>query len=249
MNRRAFLAGAVASPLLMLARKSQAGGMIINSYHHGAPFTPTDLSGCKLWLRADGVTGASDLDPLSTWEDESGENKDATVPGGNSPPAYRTGILNGRPVVKFGGTDCTLRCLPALSGSYTVYLVAKADVLSGYTLLGATDTNGSAFGFDAFSNHFYFAGSFTILGINWKDTSWHIYTFKVASGTGTIYRESDVFSGSTDAAFANLNLGASPSAGVYSEVSIAEIIAYESAHGDSDRSKVKGYLAAKYALP
>src|SRR5690348_4328042 len=67
-------------------------------------FSPTDISGLKLWVKADQIGGLSDGDPVSTWSDQSGVGNDMTSSGSNR-PTYKTGILNSFPIVRFDGSD------------------------------------------------------------------------------------------------------------------------------------------------
>ena len=60
-------------------------------------------SNTEHWLRADAITGLNDGDPVSTWIPQVYGN-DAIQTGINR-PLYKAGILNGKPVVRFDGTD------------------------------------------------------------------------------------------------------------------------------------------------
>ena len=60
-----------------------------------------------LWLKADGINTLNNGDPVSTWPDASGYNRDATdgsIPAA-SRPIYVTNIVNSQPVVRFDGLD------------------------------------------------------------------------------------------------------------------------------------------------
>lgn len=69
-----------------------------------ATFLPTDIAGLRLWLRADSLS-LNDGDAIGTWSDESGEGTDMTQSTTSKKPTYKTGILNGQPVVRFDGGD------------------------------------------------------------------------------------------------------------------------------------------------
>ena len=75
-------------------------------------FSPRSISGLKLWLEADRITGLNDSDPVGTWSDLSGNGNHATQGTAAAKPLYKMGILNGRPVVRYDGTDDVM----ALSG-------------------------------------------------------------------------------------------------------------------------------------
>lgn len=70
--------------------------------------TPDQVSGLQLWLKADAITGLSDTSLVSQWDDSSGLANHATQPSSLVQPLYRTGIVNGLPVVRFDGVGSRL---------------------------------------------------------------------------------------------------------------------------------------------
>src|SRR5262245_37132262 len=71
-------------------------------------FTPADVSGLVVWLRADAL-GLNDGDPVGTWTDGSGNGRDLTQATAAKKPTYKTNIVNGKPVVRFDGVDDRLK--------------------------------------------------------------------------------------------------------------------------------------------
>lgn len=69
------------------------------------PFAPSDISGLKIWLKADAGAGSSDGDAVGTWTDQSGTSHSFTQATGGKKPTYKVNIRNGLPVVRFDGTD------------------------------------------------------------------------------------------------------------------------------------------------
>ena len=57
------------------------------------------------WYDAGQITGLSDGDPISQWNDESANADHAVQATGSKQPIYKTGILNGHPVVRFDGSN------------------------------------------------------------------------------------------------------------------------------------------------
>ena len=80
--------------------------MLINPFWSApsAPFSPSDVSGLTLWLKADAITGKSDGDLLDQWDDLSGNAFHATASGALR-PTYKTNIENGNPAVLFSGAQ------------------------------------------------------------------------------------------------------------------------------------------------
>src|SRR5574343_1369214 len=70
-----------------------------------APFSPSDVPGLFQWLVAADITGLNDGDAVATWEDSSGNNRDASQATGANRPTYKTNIVNSLPVVRFDGSD------------------------------------------------------------------------------------------------------------------------------------------------
>ncbi|MCA9248772.1 MAG: PEP-CTERM sorting domain-containing protein [Planctomycetales bacterium] len=85
-----------------------------------ASVTPAS-AGLTLLLNSKEMTGFNDLDPVATW---AGEVGNATQSSGGAQPLYRTGILNGNPVVRFDGTnDGMITSLTQTSGAYSVFAI------------------------------------------------------------------------------------------------------------------------------
>jgi hypothetical protein len=67
--------------------------------------TPADVTGLRLWLKADAITGLSDGAGIATWSDSSGLGNDAVMAVGGFQPTYQTNEVNGLPCARFDGTD------------------------------------------------------------------------------------------------------------------------------------------------
>lgn len=66
------------------------------------PLTDLDLA---LWLDASQLTGLSDNDAVASWTDLSANTNHAIQAVSGKRPTYKTGILNGLPVVRFDPAD------------------------------------------------------------------------------------------------------------------------------------------------
>jgi hypothetical protein len=67
--------------------------------------TPADVTGLRLWLKADAITGLADGAGVSTWSDSSGLGNDAVNAVAGLQPTYQTNEVTGLPCVRFDGTD------------------------------------------------------------------------------------------------------------------------------------------------
>jgi hypothetical protein len=72
---------------------------------------------------AQALTGLADGDPVTTWPDTSGNGGHATGAG----PVYKTGVLHGRPSVRFDGVDDILLNVfgTTITGARTTYAVVR----------------------------------------------------------------------------------------------------------------------------
>jgi len=82
--------------------------------HKGsAPFSPTDLTGLSLWLKADaGVTlsGAN----VTAWADQSGNGNNASANSGQE-PTFISSFSNSKPAIEFNGTTQIIQIADANS--------------------------------------------------------------------------------------------------------------------------------------
>jgi len=98
-----------------------------------ALWSPTDVSGLALWLKADAGTwqdaalttaAAADGDVVGGWVDQSGTANNATQATTAAKPTLKLGIVNGLPVLRFDGSDDILTVLNDASLSPTTGLTA-----------------------------------------------------------------------------------------------------------------------------
>lgn len=229
-------------------------------------FTPDSIDGLVLWLDADAIEWLDDGQPVETWEDLSGAGNHATQATEASRPTYKTGILNGKPVVRFDGADDILAnsspALPSGSDARTVFAVferksAGTNVIFDY----GTQSNGQRFGLVV--NHSVPETSVAWWGHRWgvadSFTGFTAMTVLVPDGVSntngaSIYIDGVplLSSGTTSGSVQALNtvLGEMRVGGhlsnASSEVDIAEILIYDRALSGSEREDVEAYLMAKY---
>jgi hypothetical protein len=98
-----------------------------------APFTPKSISGCIMWVYAD-TLGLSDSDPVTSWTDLSGNGNDAAQSSSGLKPLYKTGIQDGKDIIRFDGSDDFLEVantsIIAGQTGMTVFLVVAQATLA-----------------------------------------------------------------------------------------------------------------------
>lgn len=205
-------------------------------------FVPTDIAGCVLWLRADGITGLSDGDAVTTWPDESGEGNDATQATTAKKPSYETGVLNGLPVVRFDGVDDLLQGSSDLTVR-TIFAVVKSDDLAPEydgLVTGQAGTDGDLGLLVTPSGYYTNSQSGAIWYVNGTQTSsvadWSEFHIAVVKWSGYDYTTSYQIGN-------DRGIG-----GRYLQGDVAEILIYDSVLSDGDREAVRDYLNDKYAI-
>lgn len=200
-------------------------------------------NGLTWWLKADAISGLTNGQAVSLWEDSSTNGYDATQAIAGERPTYMTGILNGLPVVRFDdpgsvgpagdGDQLTTTSIGALA-DMSLFLVAKpVDVLSRYALTFGGDTRALVYGFANTTHWTWFNGSFTNLA------AFNVTKFQVVSYTGA-----NTLTGSW-AVGGNMGGGnTNPFKG-----DIAEVIVFDRALSITERQEVTEYLIGKWAIP
>jgi hypothetical protein len=124
-NRLLFIASLL-SPLVIAPNAAPA-----------AIIDPSTIAGMKLRLDANAITGLSDNQAVATWNDTSGNGLNATQSTGSFQPLYKTSIMNGKPVVRFDGSNDRMNEGLGLLGAQTWFVVCKQNNTSGnQTVLG-----------------------------------------------------------------------------------------------------------------
>ncbi len=90
------------------------------------PADITSASPLEAWWKADAIVGLSNGDTVATWEDSGANNHDLTQATAGNRPTYRTNGRNGRPVVRFDGTNDSMAAAFYLAAPFTVLIVFSA---------------------------------------------------------------------------------------------------------------------------
>ena len=221
--------------------------------------TPDQVSGLVLWLDADAITGLSDGNAVATWEDQSAEGNDLAQATADYRPTYQTGELNGKPVVRFDGSNDFLEVNSFASGTIsqpnTVFMVVRDNVASGNTYIFdgvASDARHAA----------YFRTSPREMAINCgaynggfataTQGNYHYITLVVNNGSsdsredGSAKQTGVTYGTNT---LSGLTLGCDYQQKSWSEYlngEIAEFIIYDGEVSGADILEIEAYLVAKW---
>jgi len=111
--------------------------------------TPTNISGCLLWLEADAGVQTNASGGVTNWLDQSGNGNDAVSMATNTFPPLVQNVLNGNPVIRLSGADDDYFKFPLLTTIRTVIWVIRedSDATDGPRFLLGTVDNGNIYDF------------------------------------------------------------------------------------------------------
>lgn len=254
----------------VLGSRASIGGVLGSGRGGAAAGLP--VANPVLWLDASQITGLGDGSAITTWNDASASGYNVTQAGASTlKPTYKTGIINGKPAVRFDGGDYLTNASATMPLKiFTAFVVFQESTARNYAgVLVFTPPTGNDYnsaagmqvcGAGDASNHFEASGSVNYqmlvagTGVN-PPTVW---THKKAAGRGDVYKNGTA--AANDTSFTEFNdtatgvlVGARYVSNAITTTygligDIAEIILYNSALSDGDRQAVEAYLAAKYAI-
>jgi hypothetical protein len=214
-----------------------------------AVFNPNSITGLKLWVKGDAITGLSDGDPIATWADNSSANNDATA-SGSARPTYKTNIINGLPVARFDNIDDAMTTALVLGDTtMSIFLVYARNFYhnaEAHRLLSGS--NNWLFGPHSGSTTLY-DGGFLLTSADLANGEFAVCSIILGSDVEIFINGASVGSkahGGTTCG--TLYLGA---LGAFSEPAncdLAELIIYDNTVSGGDKAAVEAYLATKYGL-
>ncbi len=211
-------------------------------------FSPPEIGGCVLWLKADAITG-SDGDSVSSWADSSAAGNPATQGTPANQPTLRTGVLNGKPVVRFDGNDY-LSTATSFGNPYTIFAVGRMQGSQNARLISSAQYNWLLGFWGGVMNVMYAEGWVVGGGGPPADTVAHIYSGR-GTGANTTLRNNGALVASNANGISppgQLGLGGWRLNNECSKGDVAEVIIYNSALSSNDEAKVGYYLQAKYGI-
>lgn len=234
-----------------------SGGIVVGVSR--SSFSPLALPSLRLWLDASQLT-LNDNDLVQTWTDKSGNGNNVTQATEGNRPTFKTNIVNGKPVVRFDGTD-NYMTIPQLftatheaSWAFVVKHTASADdrfleydddgiyVRCRQEAGGATQTL------------YVEDGSTTIKTSSTADDVFQIWYFSYQNNGGLEWYRNNVIVGIqqmqtlAEVASPGRVLGASRTPSAYWAGDMPEVICCNRQLAGVDRDLLISYLMNKYAI-
>jgi len=243
-----------------------AVGLVLAAGGSTAQATPV-TAGLVLHLDADAITGKSDGDLLSQWDDQSGNSNHATQGTSANQPKYETGELGGKPVVRFDGGNDWMDLPGGMFslGDVTAFVVGNVNAAASTKhpfLAGGGSGSNQRFYMQrntaSLGGEFHFAIADKNPAVSSNvDTSHHIFTLRDDdSQTVNVEAWIDGDSKGTSntakpGASVTVDLGAASPGQSWAQWlsgDIAEVLLYNRPLNDTELNDVGLYLQDKYAL-
>ncbi len=218
---------------------------------------PSTITNLIRWYKPSTLAALADNDPVASWPDSSSAGIPATQATGTKQPLKKTGIVNGKPVVRFDGTDDWLTSATIVQAQpITIFCVGKyRGARIGNDTLYGTSSNALRFFRSNTTELSLFSGSAIACAKTVSDlaTVFHAY-YALFSGAGSELRVDGGAAatgspGTIGLATAAMNLGAQGSGLEVGPVDIAEFIMYSRALTTPERQTVETYLRSEYGTP
>jgi hypothetical protein len=222
---------------------------------------PQQISGLNVWLDADDsstITESSNL--VSQWNDKSGNGNHVSQANASEQPLTNTNTIGGKNALSFDGGDILSANYTVSSGSLTIFIVNKIDVLTSifernFAISRTTTTEGLING-GANSSTFFMGSRHpeNVLLTSTSNTSPNILSYiKSGANSQTFYIngvlvDSDT-SGITTFTSQKLEIGGHSSDPIIRhDGQIGEFIVYDRALTTTEREQIESYLSDKWGI-
>lgn len=228
----------------------------------GAAFSPTDLSGLQLWLRADQGTYQDDAlttpatannDPIGGWDDQAGTNNATQATAGSRPLLKTSGGPNSQHYIDPDNSDdrLALASTITLATTFTYFIVLRYPTLDGIYFMGSSGNNRHrVLTTGAVQAVMTTNTAITNTGVVAANTWTMLRIRRDGSGNLTGYvNGANQTSGtpnnanSTSIAFVFAHTSATTS-----NVDIAELLIYNTHLSDAECTQIESFLNTRYAL-
>src|SRR5579863_2789485 len=251
-----------------MVRVSAVFALLLASLPAAAQFSPPDIAGLKLWLRADSAGSVLTSGTLDTlWKDVSGNSNNATASASSQPTFVASvPLLNNKPALLFNGSTSGLNGT-VITGindsSITTFILCNGNPQPGdhcaFFGIGAFGSTGvwlydnyGEYSFNNQGNYMNAVNTMPLSGFNYAvwgmDMQSNISDTLYQNGTPVIWGGSSYAGNFTNGSYEVGYSSTGPGIPYFSG-NIAEIIVYASALNHTQQSQVNNYLYNKYAPP
>ena len=225
--------------------------VILDDVQKRKVFDPATVSGLEFFGQSDQIGGLSDDDLIATWLDQSGNGRNVTQATGAKKPTYKTGIINGLPVVRCDGSDDYLQ---SSTWSYiqpiTIFVGLQIKAHNAAQRIfeaGIGAVNRCVLYLQTAPNYAMYAGSNgPVLNI---DLNPHVIccVFNGASSLSSVDGGSEATGDPGASDPQGITIGANNSGANNAHVDYVDFLIYNSALSVSDKNSIGKYIAGRIA--
>jgi len=227
----------------------------------------TDIPGCILWLDASDLSSITKdgSNKVSQWSDKSGNAKHATQAVGANQPTYSATGFGGLPCIDWGAGAASRKLdIPSITyGPHTIFVVLRGDASAGYFWVHLNDSTDYLYGNTNIASGVVRSAVSTYknpVPSAWlRDSTRRIVTRSFGGlhgshliyGNGLRYTTTDQSAGDpgTGTVAGACYIGTNQGGAVSWTGVIAEVILFDRALSDGERTLVEQYLARKWGIP
>jgi len=239
---------------MMIKGGIRIGGLNIRT----TAFSPANLSGLSLWLKADAGVTLSGSD-VTAWADQSGNGNNAIPLEGTGSPTYQANSINSKPSINFNSSFLQIPA-NSIGNSGNISIFIALNYTSGDFILNKGD--GASFA----GSEWEIAVGYGFGYVDISVEQWKYSTY--TQGTGLQLLGGIATAGVFQVAINGTNVGTPPDApsqlnpisqiigiggngaggSLNANMKIAEIIIYNRAVTTPERQQVEAYLNTKYSI-
>jgi hypothetical protein len=216
----------------------------------------TDSAELAIWLRADLGLDFEGSVQVEAWEDISGNGFVVANDSFRAYPTRVNNVLNGKPVIRFGGTHELRSATHVALSQATVFAVVKNNEAThrGQILSNCTDGGNNQLRFDGSANEMFFYGTENdlseIVTLGLPTTTEQVLSVVLTDSELSVFQNGQAQASVPVSTNGTWNLG-QVGARCSSEKlhgDVAELMVYRGALGDAERGQVESYLMNRYGL-
>jgi hypothetical protein len=233
-------------------------------------FSPTDISGLKLWVKADQITGKTNGEMIAQWDDQSGNGNNLVQSVDSNKFYYVTNSINGLPTVTSRITNAAFLTCSITNTNTTLSIFGVFRIKVKFQNASLCSVVDSASNTDWNNN-------LNVSVMEYRPSPFSLGDYRTANmariytdpATNVVYMYGTIYTGTSNYCFLNsttstnvsksnafgyktLALGTRYIGGLsyvnYSRFDYAEFLVYHAALSDADVDKIKTYLNGRWAV-
>jgi hypothetical protein len=222
-------------------------------------FSPAEVAGLKLWLKADGVlwqdsarttAATADGDPVGAWDDASGLGNHATQATSTRRPTLKLAVQNGKPVLRFDAVDDVFNLTATMTSAPSTALAVLTPSAGGTRTLTCGNADSLQYRVESDGKQRLVRANVADMGVSTSALSqaaFNVAAYTYASPDAAFRRN-----GAADGTLSTAQPFTDPvryvgSAEPFGQ-DLAELLFYDAALAAADLQRLEAYLNARWGV-